>query len=240
MTSGYIKRHTGSAIFMHWFNAICWLLLLITGLGLIRNETLSPVGMWLPNLMQLIFGKGAVLFNIHVIIGIIWAVVFLLYALINPKQNLFRFIKEVFAISPSRDIAWLFKKGIMMTLGKKQLQKLGHSPQLPPQGFYNVGQKLFAIPSLLGGIVIVLTGVLMLLSKFVSIAPGVVQWSIVIHFITVGLVFAGLLIHIYMAAIDPGERPAFKSMFSGEVPESFAKHHNAEWYQGVQQNRYPN
>ena len=38
-----VKRHSYAAIFMHWFNAVCWILLLATGFGLISNETLQPV-----------------------------------------------------------------------------------------------------------------------------------------------------------------------------------------------------
>ena len=70
----------------------------------------------------------------------------------------------------------------------------------------------------------------MILSKFFTIAVWLVQWSILLHFIAVGLIFAGLLIHIYMAAIAPEERPAFWSMFNGSVPEEYAKHHHALWY----------
>jgi len=45
----------------------------------------------------------------------------------------------------------------------------------------------------------------------------------------VGLVFAGLLVHIYMAAISPEEKPGFRSMFTGVVPEDYARHHHALW-----------
>jgi formate dehydrogenase subunit gamma len=47
----------------------------------------------------------------------------------------------------------------------------------------------------------------------------------------VGFVFAGLLIHVYMAAIAAGERPAFISMFTGKVPEDYARHHHRLWYE---------
>ncbi len=121
-----------------------------------------------------------------------------------------------------------------MTLGKPLMKKMGIKTELPAQGFYNVGQKLFAIPATLGGFVIVITGIIMISSRFTDISMLLVQWSIMLHFLTVGLVFAGLLIHIYMAAIVTEERPAFKSMFSGFVPVSFARHHNALWYAETQ------
>ena len=60
-----------------------------------------------------------------------------------------------------------------------------------------------------------------------------VQWSILIHFITSGLVFAGLLIQIYMAAISRGEWPALISMFTGKVPADYAEHHHRFWFEEV-------
>ena len=106
-------------------------------------------------------------------------------------------------------------------------------PRIPDQGFYNVGQKLFAVPSVLGGIVIGLTGIIMMLSTTYFNNTALVRWSILIHFFAVGIVFAGLLIHIYMASIAAGERPAFLSMFTGKVPEQYAKHHHRLWYEKV-------
>ena len=52
MSERMIPRHTRLSIFMHWFNAFCWIALLLTGLGLIKNEQLNPVGAWWPNLMR--------------------------------------------------------------------------------------------------------------------------------------------------------------------------------------------
>lgn len=229
MNKEMIQRHTKAAIFMHWFNAICWIFLLVTGLGLIKNPSLSPVGMWWPTLLQELIGGGNLLY-LHAVTGVVWTSVFVIYLLINPKQHLVSFLKDILTISLKRDLSWLVKKLILMTLGKKVLKKLGMDEQLPEQGFYNVGQKLFAIPATFGGVVIVVTGIIMIWSKVSSISIALVQWSILLHFLTVGLVFAGLLIHIYMAAIVEEEKPAFRSMFTGWVPKTFAKHHNKLWY----------
>ena len=37
----YVRRHTLSAIFMHWHNAACWLLLLFSGFGLLANPLMQ-------------------------------------------------------------------------------------------------------------------------------------------------------------------------------------------------------
>ena len=46
-------------------------------------------------------------------------------------------------------------------------------------------------------------------------------------------VFAGLLVHIYMAAIAKGMRPAFISMFTGYVPADYAASHHKHWFDSL-------
>jgi formate dehydrogenase subunit gamma len=203
--------------------------------------------MWWANLMWTIFGSGENLLLAHVIGGMLWAGVFLIYAIIGIKEVAL-FLREIFSYSPVHDFMWLVKKGVQMTLGTRFLKKLGEvlekrgaspeiaAPRIPDQGFYNVGQKLFAVPSVFGGIIIAVTGIIMALSNVYFTNTAIVRWAILIHFVTVGLVFAGLLIHIYMAAIAAGERPAFISMFTGSVPEDYAKHHHRLWYEEVKEN----
>ncbi|MBW2369360.1 MAG: cytochrome b/b6 domain-containing protein [Deltaproteobacteria bacterium] len=235
MTARLIKRHTKTAMFMHWFNAVCWLFLLATGMGLIQNENLMLAGGIWPRWMRAIFGGGDGLLLAHEIVGLVWAGVFFLYGILCAKREVIPFIREIFAISPGRDLSWLLKKGTRMTLGRRTLTRFGINPTLPDQGFYNVGQKLFAVPSLFGGIIIGITGLIMFFSdKFITNTTWV-QWAIWIHFVTVGLVFAGLFIHVYMASIAAGERPAFKSMFTGTVPDTYAKGHHRLWYDQINQ-----
>jgi formate dehydrogenase subunit gamma len=234
MGSTVIKRHTKISIFIHWFNAVCWFFLLATGLGLIKNEKLDPIGGWWPDLMRGLFGNGETLLLAHVICGLIWVVVFLVYGILRAKKDVIPFMREIFSYSPSNDLLWLIKKPIQMTMGYKMLEKLGFEPRIPDQGFYNVGQKLLAIPTVFGGVVIAATGIIMYASKFFIIDKMVVQWSILIHFVAVGAVFAGLLIHIFMGSIASGELPALISMFTGTVPEDYAKHHHKLWYDQVE------
>ncbi len=138
-------------------------------------------------------------------------------------------------VDPDRDITWMIRKMILMTAGPKLL---GKNSELPDQGYYNMGQKAFAQASVVGGVVIVVTGILMFLSDRTLGAEhmALVSWSITLHYLAVGLVFAGLLVHIYMAAISPEEKPGFRSMFTGHVPEDYAKHHHKLWYERVKDN----
>lgn len=228
------KRHDPSDIFIHWYNAACWLLLLVTGFGLIQNPALDPFGSGYPAALRAMVGGGGKLLLIHEFIGIAWILGFFVYLIANFKGAMF-FLSEVFPVSIGRDMTWMLKKMVLMTLGPKALKAVGMDPTLPDQGYYNMGQKAFAQASVVGGIVIAVTGVIMFLSDrtFGAEATGMISWSVALHFIAVGLVFAGLLVHIYMAAISPEERPGFKSMFSGVVPDGYAKHHHRLWWEKV-------
>lgn len=232
MNERMIHRHTRLSIFMHWFNAFCWFVLLLTGLGLIKNEQLNPVGAWFPSLMRSLFGGGENLLMVHQYLGLIWAGAFLAYVLFKRRET-WAFLKEVFTVSPASDMLWLVKMNLKMTMGRKGLQRFGLTPDMPPQGFYNFGQKLFAQASVVGGVVIVVTGLVMFFSTISMDNPGPAAWSRVIHYLTVGVVFAGLLVHIFMAAISREERPAFMSMFTGNVSEHYARHHHPLWHAQV-------
>jgi formate dehydrogenase subunit gamma len=234
MGTRMIRRHSSAAIFFHWFNAVCWLFLLATGLGLVDNEKLQPLGMWWPRLLHSLFGARETLLLTHEVCGFIWAGVCLIYGVAMAKGETIPFLRQIFRFAVRDDARWLVRKGILMTMGAGVLRRLGQDPQLPDQGFYNIGQKLFAIPAVLGSVVIAVTGSIMALSKAFT-GTGVVQWAILLHFVAVGIVFAGLLVHIFMASIAKGELPAFKSMFTGTVPEDFARHHNKLWYEEVMQ-----
>lgn len=225
-----IKRHDASDIFIHWFNAFCWLLLLLTGLGLIKNERLNPLGAWFPDALRALFGGGsaggAVLLVIHEVVGMLWMLGFLAYLAVNAKGAKY-FLKEIFSVRPG-DFSWLIRKMGRMTVG------LGG--KLPPQGYYNMGQKAFAQASVAGGLAIVLSGTVLLLSDKLlpATATPLVGWAVTLHYLAVGLVFAGLLVHIYMAAISPEEKPGFRSMFTGQVPEDYARHHHGLWLDSLE------
>lgn len=229
-----IRRHSVHAMIMHWFNTVCWGFLLATGLGLVDNPELQPLGMWWVCFMHSLFGSGAQLLRVHIVCGAIWSIGFLLYGILFFRSVTLVFLKEILTFSLKRDLLWLIRKPLTMTVGPKIMGRLGITPEIPDQGFYNVGQKLFAIPALFGGIIIAVTGWIMAFSKQDLTGVDTVQWSILIHFITSGLVFAGLLIHIYMAAIARGEWPALISMFTGKVPADYAEHHHRFWFEEVE------
>ena len=80
---------------------------------------------------------------------------------------------------------------------------------------------------LAGSTVIGLSGLLM---WFGTGGGALGRTLVLIHLITVGAVIAFFFVHFAMAALMKEERPALKSMVTGEVDQDYAEHHHAEWY----------
>ena len=72
MSQRQYKRHDRSDIFIHWFNAVCWFLLLVTGLGLFGNPEIDPLGSGYPAFMRSLVGGGGNLLIIHVTLGLLF------------------------------------------------------------------------------------------------------------------------------------------------------------------------
>ena len=175
------------------------------------------------------FGGGANLLVAHWLVALLWLAVWVVYLFWGMSRFVAPFLHSTFTLEPNRDIQWMIKKNLQMTLGYKMMAKLvrplGYDGHLPPQEYYNAGQKLAAQGIIIGALVLIGTGFIMLFSKYFLTAADtwLVQWSITVHFIAAGVTTALLILHIYMAAISKEERPAFISMFTGTVPAEYAQ-----------------
>ena len=227
-----IRRHSSWAIFMHWFNAACWITLLFSGFALIDNPELQPIGMWYVDFWHALLNPQDILV-LHVTLGVVWSVVYAVYTLLRLNSEVMPFLREICSFDLRSDLTWLQRKVLHLTAGEEAMRRKNMATELPPQGFYNAGQKMFAVPAVLCSLGLVATGGIMLLSRSWPGGSEVVQWAIGLHFLFAALVALGLPVHIYMATFAPGEGPAFRSMFTGYVPREFARHHNTLWYNKV-------
>lgn len=239
-----IRRHSSSAIFMHWFNAICWIFLLLSGFALLVGE-MQPVGDWLRTFFLELFGETRLLYA-HLYVGTVWVVGYLIYLLMRFRSEVLPFIKEITRFHAASDAMWCLKKGLWLILGPRLTKKFGIDPKLPPQGFYNAGQRAVAVCAVVASIVLAITGVVMGFLSGNQLAglgilmhadqvQALLQWCIYLHFVSAAVMAVFLPIHIYMAALAPGEGPALKSMFTGFVPEEHVRHHNTLWYEKLVQ-----
>jgi sulfite dehydrogenase (quinone) subunit SoeB len=210
-----MPRHRLGLRFLHWFNALSWLVLLVSGTALMSSAAFALFGTSAPRWLANLVGGPAALLRLHVIWGLAWA------ALIVP---LFLYYKRggLEALQEIRlrrdDLRWLVQKPLVL-LGRS-------SGPLPPQDKYNAGQKLFALSALAGTTLIIASGLVM---TFHWGPPEVVRAAILLHKLAILLALVGLALHITMAAIIVEERPALRSMLSGKVERQHALHHSARW-----------
>ncbi len=217
-----LTKHYLASILTHWFNAASWIFLLSTGLGILLSKTydFTPPG-W-NELMRSIFGGLAPLIHWHEVMGQIWLFVLSFNVFFGFRKYFMPFVAHRMWMTKD-DFTWLKLKLPHM---------LGFDVELPPQDEYNGGQKLFLYAVVVGTVVIGVTGLIMTYSELIPIEyQWVIQWAMPIHFVAVGLVFAGVIIHVYMGAVMPEERSAFFSMFTGKVNGLYAYLHHRKWYE---------
>jgi formate dehydrogenase subunit gamma len=236
-----IRRHTTSAIVMHWFNAACWLTLLGSGFALMSNPVVQPVGMWWPHLWEWAIGACGTLM-LHVVAGLAWAAVYVLYLPLRRSEAA-SFLREITDINLARDMSWCMGKGVVLVLGEGTLRRLGPKfgldAELPPQGFYNAGQKMMAVVAVACGLGLAVSGLMLLTLAGQPGAETILQWLLLVHFCCAGAMAILIPVHVYMAALAPGEGPALRSMLTGFVPEEFARHHNPLWYDALPEAKPP-
>ncbi len=245
MSQRRIKKHHVAIMLLHWFNATVWLFELATGAALIASPYFRVMPYWYINMMTTLFGSRANMLQFHIAVGVTWIIVFTVYVVFGYRtyvrtsvlhglriheQPVWRkflamqcvlFQNEEVCLDAD-DVRWL-KTRFLRIIGRS-------SEPLPPQGLYNAGQKLFAWLVYLAIPIIMVTGLVM---AFHLISTAAVGWAVVLHFVAVGLVVSGLMIHVYMGAVFPEEKAAFFSMITGMVSELYAYRHHFKWWKEV-------
>jgi formate dehydrogenase subunit gamma len=217
-----IKKHGVAGVTLHWVNAISWFFLIFTGVALISAEYLRFAPHWYLIMMDGIFGTRTALLHFHIAVGIFWITTLLLYGIFGYKNYLVDFVKHDLTLDRD-DIRWFPSKA------KNLMGKLSHY-EMPTQGTYNAGQKAYAIVVAFSTVILIFTGPIM---AFHIGSTTIIQWAMMLHFVATMSVFAGIFVHVYMAALFPEERPAFFSMITGKVNELYAYLHHYKWWKEI-------
>lgn len=214
------KKHQLANILTHWFNVGVWLMLLPTGIAILSSPRLGLTPPLVQEMFRNLFGGTANLIKFHYTVGLIWIVVLAFNILVGFQKYFIPFTKQKLFLSRD-DIEWLKVKPLQM-LG------LAKDKPLPPQDAYNAGQKLYMYVIILATLGIMASGVVM---TFNTVFPPILkQWAQPVHWASVFVAVAGLIIHVYMGAVFPEEKEAFFSMFSGKVSAWYARAHHEHWY----------
>jgi formate dehydrogenase subunit gamma len=217
-----VKKHHVAIVLLHWFNAFVWLTELATGSAIVVSPRFAFMPNWYLAMMESLFGSRANLLRVHIAAGLTWIIVFSVYAIFGWRDYLHTEVLKKEIGLDGDDFRWL-RIRVLRLVGLS-------SEALPPQGAYNAGQKLYAVMVYAMVPLIMVTGMIMTFHLF---GTAMVQWSMVLHFLAAGMVVSGLMIHVYMGAVFPEERPAFYSMITGMVNELYAFRHHYKWWREV-------
>ncbi|MCW8943489.1 MAG: formate dehydrogenase subunit gamma [Sedimenticola sp.] len=185
---------------IHWFTAVVFLSLALTGLALLLGRSLLLPWMG-PDLFSSIawFCKEA-----HDLLGPLFLVAVLLMFVQFVGRNIYE----------KGDLTWLLKGGGI--IGK------GHVPS----NFFNMGEKsLFWMLILVGG-VIAASG-LMLLFPIFNQGRVLLEFSHVAHGIAAVVMMTAVIGHIYIGTI--GMEGALDGMTSGYCDLNWAREHHDHW-----------
>jgi formate dehydrogenase subunit gamma len=200
-----ITRWTLFERVIHWYTAILFIILAITGLSLMFGRSLL-----IPVMGKEAFAAWAGLAKpVHDWLAVPFVVGLVLMVVPWIGQNIPR----------SHDLRWI-------KLGGGYIDKSKHAPA----DFVNAGEKIWFWLLLIGGIVLVWSGFYLLFPNF-GWERGTMQFAHIAHAISGVALIAFSLGHIYLGTL--GNQGTFEGMWTGEVDENWAKHHHSLWYDEI-------
>ncbi|MGF1527617.1 MAG: formate dehydrogenase subunit gamma [Candidatus Competibacterales bacterium] len=190
---------------LHWYTAILFLILAVTGLSLLFGRELM-----IPILGKDAFAAYALAAkNVHNYLGPFFAVGLVVEIVLWMRHNI-----------PSRhDLVWFAKGGGMV----------GHAH--PPAGRMNGGEKVWFWLLVVFGLAMIITGFILNFPQYGQ-TRDVMQVSHLIHTASALVLIAVALGHIYIATL--GTEGALEGMTSGRVDVAWAKQHHDLWLEELE------
>ncbi len=206
-----LRFRTGERV-SHWVHAISFFALLFTGLGVL-STFFQPA--------MTIFGGIHVARLIHRGSAIVFVVVVgLMFFIGNPRYH-WRWLKSVFN----------FTKSDWQHVSAFPKEFFGGHGTYPAQDKFNGGEKINSLITILGTVFITLSGIVMWLAPLFP--PGLVRWAYPVHDLSMFLMTASVIGHMYLGLLHPDSRAAMSGMLNGYVSTQFARAHHAKWYDGL-------
>ena len=203
-TGRTIERWSAFERVMHWYVAISFIVLAITGLSLIFGRTVL-----IPLLGKEGFAAWAQLAKpVHDYLSLPFTAGLAVIILMWIGKN----------VPKAYDLDWL--KSLGGAIGD------GH----PPAGFFNAGEKVFFWLLFFAGIAMTVSGVFLLFPNLGTERDMMQLWHMV-HLGSGLFLIAVALGHIYLGTI--GTEGVLEGMVHGDVDEGFAKQHHSLWYEEV-------
>jgi len=201
----FIQRYNTQERLNHWFTAIAFILLILSGFSLFH-----PSLFWLTNL----FGGGPWTRILHPYIGVVMFVSFSALALRFWHHN---FLSK-------NDIQWL-----------KQIPDViqNHEEKLPEVDRYNAGQKLLFWTMVITIPTLFVTGIIIWQPWFTPYFPrNVDRFAVLLHAFFAFVMSTGIIVHVYAAIWVKG---TIRAMIRGTVARGWVKKHHPGWYKRIEQ-----
>lgn len=196
----------------HWVHAVSFFLLLFTGLG-IFSTLFQPA--------MTVFGGVQIARIIHRGVAVIFVVVVALMFVVGNSRYHWEWLKSAFH----------FTKADWQHVSAFPKEFFGGHGNYPAQDKYNGGEKINSLITIFGSVFITLSGVVMWLAPFLP--SGLVRWAYPVHDLSMFLMTAAVLGHMYLGLLHPDSRAALPGMVNGYVSTKFARAHHAQWYNRV-------
>lgn len=202
-----VRRYTTTEMTVHWILASTFVLLALSGLILLY-------GRWL--LIPLLGASGfsvtaTVCKLLHNYVGLLFAAIVPIAFFLYLKDSLFNL---------KIDGRWIKRAGGYFGGEEPSSEKV------------NAGQKMWYWVAMLGGFVLITSGLSLDFTNFFQQGREWLQGAHVVHTIASIGVIAFFIVHLYLATV--GVEGALESMLDGHVDANWAKQHHDLWYQELQ------
>ena len=197
--SDEIKRFTLTERAVHLFRLIAFLILAVSGLILAFNLFL-----W----QELLFGSPRRLHDFHVVAGFVFIATMLSGIVLWFRDALFATYDQI----------WVRKLG----------GYLGYRGEVPA-GRFNAGQKMFYWYTTFFGLVMSVSGLVLVFRRSFSLAAICVTSTV--HSTSGFFLIAGVVAHAYLGTVaNPG---TWRVLVDGTVTRNWARHHHPNWFRAL-------
>jgi formate dehydrogenase subunit gamma len=204
-----VLRHDSAAILEHWAHALGTLILLISGIALGFFFIPNVLSMRFNSAMMNVHFAGSLLF----LFGSFYYLGNSLYAKNRVKEHL-----------PTRDALKFIVQHYGARIGIKKYA-------LPPEKKYLESEKIAYVFAIASVVLVLISGLFKAAAHMIDLPESLMVVMTMIHDIGAILVVLFFVAHVFFAAIAPGTRPIFRSMFTGNIPLEVVEKEHAGWLQ---------
>lgn len=206
-TGRKVLRWAMSDRVLHWYTAVLFIILAITGLSLLWGRyVLIPV-----------LGKEGFA---------AWA---------NLAKPVHDYLSLAFTAGLVVMLIKWFHHNIPASYDREWFRQAGGyfgGDRHPPAGFANAGEKAYYWLLVVGGTALVVSGFYLLFPNL-GFERTAMQYANIIHGASALILCTAVIAHIYLGTL--GSEGALEGMITGEVDEGWARQHHSVWLDEVQQ-----